>query len=188
MWTTEKTDLPIPADFKLFSPEHTRPGFYTVTGPAAIQHRILKALPPLLALNRLVHWVDAGNRFDPYSLARWAQAQGYSPRTILQRVRLSRPFTALQLNTLMAQRLPNLPPLSTVVLSDPLALFYDPQLPDRQVESSFRRFLALARHPPVSVLGLIFDRRPPPGREHLAGQLSPGQEGPWDAHSLPQFS
>ncbi len=49
--------------------------------------------------------VDGENQFRSYLVARYARAQGLDPRTALDRVRLSRAFTAYQLTELITNQL-----------------------------------------------------------------------------------
>jgi hypothetical protein len=125
-------------------------------GPQGFAAWTLTSLTPGLAEGGRVLWVDGSNRFDLHGLARAARARGVDPRAVLSRVDLARPFTAFQLEKLVASVLPSMPDRRPVVLSDPLALFYDPDLPLDDAERLFSSFLGrIAKlERPALVLGL----------------------------------
>lgn len=50
-----------------------------------------------VALGSPVYWVDGGNIFDPHRLSRMMRRQGGNPRILLERVHVSRAFTAHQM-------------------------------------------------------------------------------------------
>ena len=100
---------------------------------------------------RTVLYVDGANAFDPYIISRLAREAGQSPRTVMQRLRLSRAFTCHQLETLLVERLPEAiahfrPGL--VVISGWSHLFHDENVPTREalrlLQGSAHRMRALA--------------------------------------------
>lgn len=66
----------------------------------------LRALAGPLLRNETVVAVDGGNRFDPYAIARAAQALKGNGREALSRIRVSRAFTCYQMEALLARKLP----------------------------------------------------------------------------------
>jgi hypothetical protein len=92
--------------------------------------------------------VDGANRFDAYSLARLAQADGEEPNEILSRVFLSRIFTAFQMDGVITRGVDAF--LSgyighaekVMVVFGLLDLFYDDEISVRESEKSFVRMSA----------------------------------------------
>jgi hypothetical protein len=58
-----------------------------------------------LDLERAVAYVDCKNSFNPYQIARVCRKSGLSEKKVLEKVLISRPFTAYQLNTLVEEGL-----------------------------------------------------------------------------------
>jgi hypothetical protein len=90
--------------------------------------------------------VDGANRFDAYHLARLAQAEGENPSVILDRVFLSRIFTAFQMDGVITRGVDAF--LSgkygeqaerVMVVFGLLDLFYDDEVSVRESEKSFMR-------------------------------------------------
>jgi hypothetical protein len=52
-----------------------------------------------------VVFVDGGNSFDPYSVAEIARNYGLDSRAVLERIYVSRAFTAYQLSSLILEEL-----------------------------------------------------------------------------------
>ena len=52
-----------------------------------------------------VYWVDGGNIFDPHRLSRMMRRQGSNPRMLLERVHVSRAFTAHQMCAIVEEGL-----------------------------------------------------------------------------------
>jgi hypothetical protein len=156
------------------APAAPRPGYALAVGPGGFAGWTLTALAPGLAAGGRVLWVDASNRFDLHGLARAAQARGADVRAVLSRVDLARPFTAFQLEKLAASVLPSLPHRRPVVLSDPLPLFYDPDLPLDDAQRLFASFLARIGELERPALVLALQRRPPPERAGFSRRLLAG--------------
>lgn len=96
---------------------------------------ILKRLPSVAI-------VDGANRFDAYNLARLAQTDGRDPVGILNRVFLSRMFTAFQMDGVLTRGVePFLRQSRTKVLVvlGLLHTFYDDQISVREAERSLTR-------------------------------------------------
>lgn len=155
--------FPVPA-------RESRPGYDLAVGPDGFPSWALAALVPGLIGGGRVMWVDASNRFDLYGLARAARARGADPNQVLRRIELARPFTAFQLEK-MVSKLLTLPHRRPVVLSDPLALFYDDELPLADARRLFAFFLDRITRLDRPALVLALQRRPPPERAGFSRQL-----------------
>jgi hypothetical protein len=148
------------------------PGFFLAIGPGHFPAWGLVSLCPALASGGRVFWVDAGNRFDLYGLSRAARAGGSDPRTVLDHVELARPFTAFQLEKIIASRLTDFSPRPLpMVLSDPMALFYDTDLPQEDAVRLFDIVLGHLRALRVPTLVMAVLRSPMPGRESFSRAL-----------------
>lgn len=141
--------------------------FHVVCGPRGISRWVLEALCPLLETPRTLYWVDAANRFDAHALAKRAQELGLNPRTVLSHIQLSRTFNAFQLVALVSGKLPRLAP-GPVILADPLAPFYDEDLPLEDARHGFNRLMLSLADVPGPVLALVVDRPAPPCHEDFA--------------------
>ncbi len=141
---------------------------HVVCGPRGISRWALEALCPLLETPRTLYWVDAANRFDAQALSKRAQELGLNPRTVLSHIQLARTFNAFQLVALLSGKLPRLSP-GPVILADPLAPFYDEDLPLEDARHAFRRLLLGLADVPGPVLALVVDRSAPSSR----GDFSP---------------
>jgi len=83
--------------------------------------------------------VDATQSFDPYLVARVGRLSGTPPRTLLERIRLSRAFTCHQLVTLLCETLPGQKAEGPLFVLGPGVLFYDEQVPIRERQALFRQ-------------------------------------------------
>lgn len=90
--------------------------------------------------------VDAAQAFDPYLVARLGRLAGTSPRSLLERIRLSRTFTCHQLTCLLCDILPGCRggrhegPLFVL---GPCSLFYDDQVVLQERQQLFRKITSL---------------------------------------------
>jgi hypothetical protein len=141
--------------------------FHVVCGPRGISRWALEALCPLLETPRTLYWVDAANRFDAPALSKRAQALGMNPRTVLSHIQMARTFNAFQLVALLSGKLPRLSP-GPVIIADPLAPFYDEDLPLEDARHAFSRLLLGLSDVPGPVLALVVDRSAPPSRSDFA--------------------
>jgi hypothetical protein len=83
-------------------------------------------------LNSRVVFVDGGNTFDPYVVSAMAQELGLEPRSALEKIFISRAFTAYQLTALVFERLEEVLKrlrAKLVVVSDITGLFLDRDVP-----------------------------------------------------------
>ncbi len=86
-----------------------------------------------------VFFICADNRFDPYVISRQAKAASIKPEEALSRVLIARTFTAYQFTELISRLDPEYTGL--VVISGPLAPFYDDDLSGTDAARLFYRTL-----------------------------------------------
>jgi hypothetical protein len=103
----------------------------------------------ILGLNRSVVFVDCGNSFSPYKVSSICRASGFDAKEVLQKILISRPFTAYQLNTLIEEDL--LDTLSTtelvlLVFSRPLNLFSSEDVDEKDASVILKRVLLDLKH------------------------------------------
>ncbi|OGR58643.1 MAG: hypothetical protein A2X36_00640 [Elusimicrobia bacterium GWA2_69_24] len=148
------------------------PGLYLALGPAVLPAWFLTRLCPALAGGARVFWVDATNSFAAYAAGRAARSLGIPPRTVLDRIRLSRPFNSHQLTTLLTRTLPPLWRGEPVVVSDPFPMLFDEEVPQREARRALDAILnAVAALPGVWLL-LAVHREAPRGREGWLAELA----------------
>lgn len=159
-------------------------GLILVTGPdACLTVGLLLALRTV-GEDRTLLVVDGANVFDPYLVGHLARRLHRSPRWLLERIRVSRVFTAYQLEALLEERLPRIAAAGgpnaaaggpgALLLSGLLDVLLDENLPRGEAVRVFRRVLAaldrlLAR--PWTVVAACPDLAAPPGREGFLGRL-----------------
>lgn len=145
------------------------PGIHILRGPRFLPDWTLRELCPHLARGARVAWIDAGNRFDAYGLAKAALSLGVNPQRVLSRVQLARPFNAFQLVTMLVRKIQvlGLP----VVLSDALGLFYDEELPLEEARRAFQSFLECLPGTGLPLLCLLPDHRASPERDFFAEEF-----------------
>lgn len=97
-------------------------------------------------LNSRVVYIDGGNNFDPYAVSAIAQEYGLEPRSVLEKILVSRAFTAHQLTALVFEKLEEALKrhrAKLVVISDITGLFLDcdvPKIEGRDI------FLEMTKH------------------------------------------
>ncbi len=146
-------------------------GLHLVIGPYSLQSLVLLSLARYLCAGRRVYWIDAGNGFDAYGLGQAARAAQLDERRVLSHVQVARPFTAIQMNGMLSRQLPQIPRACPVILSDPMALFYDLEMPENDVARVFRDFIRVVRGLSLPVLALAVARKAPEQRSRLSPQL-----------------
>jgi hypothetical protein len=87
-------------------------------------------------------FVDGGNTFRLYEVSRIAQLHHLNPQQVLQRIYISRAFTAYQMTSIILQKLKETvqkfnPKL--VIISDIAGLFLDKDIPTREAKEIFNR-------------------------------------------------
>jgi len=96
-------------------------------------------------LDSEVVFVDGGNVFNPYFLAELGRGYGLDPRYVLDRVYVSRAFTAYQLSALILERLGSFLDqynASLVYVSDISRLFLDRGIPKTEAQDLFVKVCA----------------------------------------------
>jgi DNA repair protein RadA len=79
-------------------------------------------------LNSQVVYIDSRNTFDPYAVSAIAQEYGLEPKSLLERILISRAFTAYQLTALVFEELEKVLKRyrsKLVIVSDITGLFLD---------------------------------------------------------------
>src|SRR5256712_3291649 len=92
-----------------------------------------------------VLWIEAANQFDLYAFAETAKRWGDPPETLLKRLRIARAFTIYQLGALATDGLePALRqcPDAVTVVSEPLALAWDAEVPGAEARRVLRTLAA----------------------------------------------
>jgi hypothetical protein len=91
-------------------------------------------------LNSRAVFIDGGNTFDPYAVSAIAQEFGLEPRSVLEKILVSRAFTAYQLTELVFEKLEDALKKSRskiVVISDITGLFLDRDVPKIEGRHTF---------------------------------------------------
>ncbi len=117
-----------------------RPGQFTILHGRASHDLSLflcvrAILPGPLGPDSDVVFLDGGNIFDPYSIARYAIQHGIERTSVLRRIHISRAFTFHQLHSLAAETLQSVIEkfqAGLVVVSDITLLFCDPDIRNKQ--------------------------------------------------------
>lgn len=103
-------------------------------------------LPPEKGgLSSSVVFVDGGNSFSPYLVADIARSYGLDPRKTLERIYVSRAFTAYQLSSLILEKLEpfvNGKRARLMVVSDIASLFFDKDIPKTEAKDLFMKVCA----------------------------------------------
>jgi len=103
-------------------------------------------LPPEKGgLGSSVIFVDGGNSFNPYLVADLARIYDLDPRATLERVYVSRAFTAYQLSSLILEKLQpflNVKRSRLLVVSDIASLFLDRDIPKTEAKDLFMKVCA----------------------------------------------
>ncbi|MEM2463926.1 MAG: hypothetical protein QXY07_04510 [Candidatus Bathyarchaeia archaeon] len=92
-----------------------------------------------------VVFVDGGNSFNPYFVADIARGFGLDPRFVLERIHVSRAFTAYQLSALILEKLNgflNRRDVGLVYVSEISKLFLDRDIPKTEAQDLFVRVCA----------------------------------------------
>ena len=116
-------------------------------------------------LNSRVVYIDGGNTFDPYAVSAIAQEYGLEPRSVLEKIFISRAFTAYQLTALVFEKLEEALKryrCKLVVVSDITGLFLDrdvPRIEGRDVFMKMTQYLSdLASRRRAVVVASYFPR------------------------------
>jgi len=93
-------------------------------------------------LDSSVVFVDGGNTFDLYEVSYVAQRYGLDPKAVLERIFISRAFTAYQLTSLIIDRLKSAVDAfgaKLVVASDVVGLYLDRDVPKTEAMDVFNK-------------------------------------------------
>jgi len=91
-------------------------------------------------LNSRVVYIDGGNTFDPYAVSAIAKEYGLEPKSVLEKIFISRAFTAYQLTALVFEKLEETMKRyrsKLVVISDITGLFLDRDVPKTEGRDIF---------------------------------------------------
>jgi hypothetical protein len=122
-------------------------------------------------------WLDAGNAFDVYGVSYFARSAGCNPKEILSRIDIARPFNLFQLETMIRQKVPRRWRGEPIVISDPMPLFYDEDVPVHEARRVLRSVLDGMNALPAVWLILAIERDAPPERRGFLEELSRGARG-----------
>ena len=117
-------------------------------------------------LNSRVVYIDGGNTFDPYAISALAQQYSLEPRCVLEKILISRAFTAYQLTALVFEKLEEALKRyrsKLVIVSDITGLFLDRDVPKIESTDTFMKMvqhlLDLASRRRVVIVASYFPRR-----------------------------
>jgi hypothetical protein len=146
-------------------PRPPKPGLYSVTGDQTLIPYALRALTHAFVPQHRIVWVDACNQFNAHWIAQSARMAHIDSRAALSAFKYARPFTAFQLETMVAEKL-----LSAVrqsrallaVIADPISLYEEAEEQRYSIHKSFEHLThalhALSRE--LAILLLITQPRP----------------------------
>jgi hypothetical protein len=93
-------------------------------------------------LDSSIAFADGGNMFNPYLVAEIAREYGLDSRTVLQKIHVSRAFTAYQLSSLILEKLDSVlkrNETSLLIVSDVTSLFMDSDIPKTEAKELFMK-------------------------------------------------
>jgi hypothetical protein len=95
-------------------------------------------------LSSNVVFIDGGNTFRLYNISRLAQFHGLNPKETLERIFISRAFTAYQLTSLIMEKLEETVKVykaKLVVISDVAGLFLDSDVPAQEAQKIYNQIV-----------------------------------------------
>ncbi|MFO8050920.1 MAG: hypothetical protein R6V01_04395 [Thermoplasmatota archaeon] len=103
---------------------------YLIVGRTSLNRNLVDRAAVLAASRGdPVHYLDGGQRADPFSMARLLRMQRRDPRSVLERIMIARAFTAYQMDSLIRERVEELEEApDLLVVSSMDALFSDPEV------------------------------------------------------------
>ena len=127
-----------PGDFAVL---YGSPSVISLTSLLCIRAQLPKQLG---GLGSNVIFIDGGNTFRLYKISRLAQLHHLNPREVLERIFISRAFTAYQLTSLILDKLEET--IKTynaklVVISDIAGFFLDNDIPHEEAERVYSQIL-----------------------------------------------
>jgi len=131
------------------------PGFQRGDFAVLFGHRLCRTLSFLLSvrcqlplgkggLNSRVVCIDGGNTFDPYAVSAIAREYGLEPKSVLERIFISRAFTAYQLTALVFEKLEEALKKyrsKLVIILDIAGLFLDRDVPKTEGRDTFLKMV-----------------------------------------------
>jgi len=93
-------------------------------------------------INSSTIYLDGGNTFDPYAISTIARQYGFDPQSVLERIFVSRAFTAYQLSALIFETLEDALKKyksGLILISNFISLFLDRDVPMREAIEIFRK-------------------------------------------------
>lgn len=141
-----------------------------------------------------VLFVDGGNTFRLYDVSTIAQLHELDPRKVLERIFVSRAFTAYQLTSIVFDRLQDTVKKydsKLIILSDIARLYLDKDVPKREAKDVFSqltsylskfaketRVIVVATYPPHSLSKQnMFFKEIIRGRANVVASVKPSQHG-----------
>jgi hypothetical protein len=129
-----------------FAVLHGSPSVLSLTSLLCVRAQLPTQLE---GLSSHVVFVDGGNTLRLYQVSRLAQLHHLNPRTVLERIHISRAFTAYQMAGLMMEKLEETVArydAKLVIASDIAGFFLDKDIPEEEARSIFSQATAyLAR-------------------------------------------
>lgn len=132
-------------------------------------------------LNSRVVFIDGGNTFDPYAVSAIARDYGLEPKSVLEKIFISRAFTAYQLTALVFEKLEEALKRyrsKVVVVSDIAGLFLDRDVPKtegRDIFLKMTRYLSELASKRRAVVVASYFPRPYSIRSHFLESVLYGQ-------------
>ncbi len=127
-----------PGDFAVL---HGSPSLITLASRICVRAQIPTQLG---GLSSNVVFIDGGNTFRLYRTARIAQLHELDPRKVLERIYISRAFTAYQLTSLIMEKLEETVKkynTKIVVISDIAGFFLDEDIPEEEAQKVYSQIL-----------------------------------------------
>jgi hypothetical protein len=128
-----------PGDFAVI---YGSPSVISITSLLCIRAQLPSQLG---GLSSNVVFIDGGNTFRLYQIARLAQIHHLNPEKVLDRIYLSRAFTAYQMTSLIMEHLKDAVEkynTKLVIISDIAGLFLDKDIPDEEARRVFSQVTA----------------------------------------------
>ncbi len=127
-----------PGDFATF---YGSPSLISLAARICVRAQIPTQLG---GLSSNVVFIDGGNTFRLYKTARIAQMHGLDPRKVLERIFISRAFTAYQLTSIIMEKLEETVKkykTKIVVISDIAGFFLDEDIPEEEAQKIYSQIL-----------------------------------------------
>jgi hypothetical protein len=122
-------------------------------------------------------WIEAANQFDLYAFTEAAKRWGEPPEGFLKRLRIARAFTIYQLGALATdglERALRQSPDSVTVVSEPLALAWDAEVPAAEAQRVLRALVVGLQRVRQQGHRLVITAPDPPAAFRHRGRLVDG--------------